>query len=138
MSSRFETPADAETAFYRAFEANDLAAMMAVWDEADDVVCVHPMGRPLRGVRAVREGWRELFGAEVAMRFGVEAVQVSRHDDLAIHIVMEHILVPNSRPVAPMTATNIYRRTPLGWRMVLHHASPAPGTATATSGHALH
>lgn len=126
MSDRFDTPQEAEAAFYRAFERNDLAAMMAVWDEADDVVCVHPMGEALRGAEAVREGWRMILAAEVRMRFGIEPIQVSRVDGLAIHIVKEHIMVPDGKPVAPMTATNVFRETAQGWRMILHHASPSP------------
>jgi hypothetical protein len=32
-----------------------------------------------------------------------------------------------------MLATNIYLRTDLGWRMVAHHASPAPAASAAVS-----
>lgn len=131
MSSRFDTSREAETAFYRAFEEKDLEAMMAVWDDSDDVICVHPMGSPLRGARAVAQGWREILGAETEMRFGIEEIQVTRQGPLAIHIVREHIMVPGGRPVAPMTATNVYRETPAGWRMILHHASPAPPLVAA-------
>jgi hypothetical protein len=35
------------------------------------------------------------------------------------------------RPRGPVIATNIYLRTERGWRMVAHHASPAPASATA-------
>lgn len=139
MNVRFPSPEEAEAAFYRAFEQNDLDAMLAVWDEAEDVVCVHPMGSPLRGARAVAQGWREILGAQVAMRFGIEPVQITRRDGLAIHIVKEHIMVPDGKPVAPMSATNVYRETPAGWRMILHHASPAPGVLSAQrTGQPLH
>ena len=60
-SKLFPTPEDAEAAFYDAFERADLAAMMAVWAEADDVVCVHPSGPRLVGFEAVREGWAQIF-----------------------------------------------------------------------------
>jgi hypothetical protein len=30
-----------------------------------------------------------------------------------------------------MVATNVYLRTPTGWRMTVHHASPAPGEPAA-------
>ncbi len=46
---------------------------------------------------------------------------------LAIHSVMEHILVMGQpKPQAPIIATNIYLLTDRGWRMLAHHASPAP------------
>jgi hypothetical protein len=37
----------------------------------------------------------------------------------------------DSRP-APVVATNVYLRTAAGWRMIVHHASPAPGQAEPT------
>jgi hypothetical protein len=41
--------------------------------------------------------------------------------------VYEHITIAGeSRSRVPMIATNIYLRTERGWRMVAHHASPAP------------
>ncbi|MEO1766068.1 YybH family protein [Thiobacter aerophilum] len=139
MTTRFPSPEDAEAAFYRAFERNDLDAMLAVWDEAEDVICVHPMGSPLKGVRAVAQSWQEILGAQVAMRFGIEPIQITRQQGLAIHIVKEHIMVPDGKPVAPMSATNVYRETPAGWRMILHHASPAPGVLSGPHvGRALH
>ena len=30
-----------------------------------------------------------------------------------------------------MIATNVYLRTAAGWRMIAHHASPAPGEPAA-------
>ena len=30
---------------------------------------------------------------------------------------------------APIIATNVYLRTAAGWRMIVHHASPAPAQA---------
>lgn len=138
MTMRYASPAEAEAAFYRAFEQTNLADMVGVWDDASDVVCVHPMSGALRGARAVAESWREIFAGEVNMRFGIEPIQTSRVGALAIHIVKEHIEVPGGKPVAPMTATNVYRETPNGWRMILHHASPSPGTAVGRASSAVH
>ena len=46
---------------------------------------------------------------------------------LAVHSVYEHITVAGeARPRGPVIATNVYLRTERGWRMVAHHASPAP------------
>jgi ketosteroid isomerase-like protein len=138
MTRRYQTPGEAEAAFYRAFEQTNLADMVNVWDDAGDVVCVHPMSGALRGARAVAESWREIFAGEVNMRFGIEEIQISRIGSLAIHIVKEHIEVPGGKAVAPMTATNVYRETPNGWRMILHHASPSPGTSVSRAGSAVH
>lgn len=124
-----DTAEAAQQAFYRALEANDLEAMMAVWDDASDIVCIHPMGEALRGVPAVKAGWAEIFAAGIDMRFAIEELLVQELPGMRLYIVKEHITVASGKPVAPMTATNLYRRTPDGWRMVLHHASPSPSSA---------
>ena len=134
----FTDAEQAEMAFYRAFEANDLAAMMAVWDDAEDIVCIHPMGPALTGRNAVIDSWREILSGGVAMRFSLEKVQTYVADNLSIHLLNEHIDIASGNPVAPMAATNIYRLSPLGWRLVSHHASPNPGTHTARTNLQLH
>ena len=62
----YTTPQDAEAAFYDALERADLEAMMGVWAEDEEIVCVLPGGPRLAGYSAVREGlnkgFRKLFG----------------------------------------------------------------------------
>jgi hypothetical protein len=45
----FPTPEAAESAFYAAFEARSLDAMMAVWAGDDSIACIHPLAAPLNG-----------------------------------------------------------------------------------------
>src|SRR6185369_12018763 len=45
----FPTAQDAENAFYEALERADLEAMMAIWSEDEEIVCVHPAGQRLAG-----------------------------------------------------------------------------------------
>ena len=137
-SPLFDSAELAEMAFYRAFEANDLAAMMAVWDDADDIVCIHPMGPPLNGRNAVIDSWREILSGGVAMRFSLEKVQTYTADNLSIHLLNERIDIASGNRVAPMAATNIYRLSAQGWHMVSHHASPNPGNHTARTSLQLH
>ena len=122
----FPTADDAETAFYEAFERRDLAAMMAVWAESDEVVCVHPRGARLTGFDAVRESWAAIFaGGAAAMR--VRATEVRRFDgnSVAVHTLVEVLSAPGGRgEPASVCATNVYELTDGGWRMVLHHATP--------------
>ncbi len=134
----FTTADQAELAFYQAFEASDLQAMMAVWDDAADILCVHPMGPALRGRSGVADSWREIFIGGAAMRFSLEMIQIYTQENLAIHIINEHIEIASGNPVAPMVATNIFRLTAHGWRMLTHHASPAPSAAMAQSHPQLH
>jgi uncharacterized protein (TIGR02246 family) len=126
----FPTAQDAENAFYQALERNDLEAMMAVWSEDEDIVCVHPAGQRLAGQEQVREAWRQMFANGPSMRVQITQRLVVSGMMVAVHSVHENITVagePRARP--PMVATNVYLRTPAGWRMVVHHASPAPTQA---------
>jgi uncharacterized protein (TIGR02246 family) len=123
---------DCETAFYRAFEAADLAAMMAVWAEDDDIVCVHPGGQRLVGIEAVRESWRQIFAAGPGLHVRRSQVLITPTLQTAIHTLHEHLSVPGDpRSRVPMIATNVYLRTQRGWRLQLHHASPAPAQPAA-------
>jgi len=49
--------------------------------------------------------------------------------DTAIHQVLERVLVQGAegQQSAWVISTNVYLKTAMGWRMVVHHASP--GTA---------
>jgi hypothetical protein len=48
----------------------------------------------------------------------------------SVHTVIEGVTSGRRRP-AHLLATNVYVKTPRGWRIVLHHASIAPGGAPA-------
>ena len=121
----YATPADAQRAFYRAFEQADLSAMMAVWAEDEDVICVHPGGPRLTGLAEVRESWRQIFsqGPQLKFRLTKEIVQPGRA--ISVHNLFEHVsIVSDSRPATAVLATNIFLNTSRGWRMLMHHASP--------------
>ncbi len=126
----YASPQDAESAFYDALTKADLDAMMAVWADDDDIYCVHPNGARIAGVEHVRESWRKIFSSGQTMRFQLRDQQYVQGMMLSVHSVYEHIIVTGEqRPRGPVVATNVYLRTERGWRMVAHHASPAPATA---------
>lgn len=125
ITETFATAQDAEIAFYQAFERADLAAMMAVWAEEDDIVCVHPGGARLTGVVEVRESWRQIFAQGPRLRFRLTDSRVFSGRMLSIHSVYEHVTVAGDpRPANPVLATNIYLLSGRGWRMLMHHGSP--------------
>jgi ketosteroid isomerase-like protein len=128
----FASPLDAESAFYEALTKGDLDAMMAVWADDDDIYCVHPNGARLSGVERVRESWRQIFASGQSLRFQLREQQQVQGMMLSVHSVYEYITVAGEgRPRGPVIATNVYLRTERGWRMVAHHASPAPATVSA-------
>ena len=127
----FPTAQDAETAFYEALERCDLEGMMAVWGEDEDIVCVHPTGGRLTGQDQVRESWAQMFAAGPRARLQVSQQVAIAGMMLAVHSVFENFSLEGAAPgdarPAPIVATNVYLRTAAGWRMIVHHASPAPG-----------
>jgi uncharacterized protein (TIGR02246 family) len=124
----FPTAQDAQNAFYEALERSDLEAMMAVWSEDEDIVCVHPAGQRLAGQAQVREVWRQMFAGGPHMRVRITQQVVIAGVMLEVHSVHENITVAGeTQPRPPMVATNVYLRTAAGWRMIAHHASPAQG-----------
>jgi uncharacterized protein (TIGR02246 family) len=128
----FPTAQDAENAFYEALERCDLDGMMAVWAEDEEIVCVHPAGARLTGQDQVRESWAKMFAAGPRARLVIEQQVAISGMMLAVHSVYERFTIPQAKPEqqpAPIVATNVYLRTAAGWRMIVHHASPAPGQA---------
>jgi ketosteroid isomerase-like protein len=135
----FTTPQDAATAFYRAFEAKDIDAMMAAWAEDEEIVCVHPGGPRLVGFDAVRVGWEQIFAGETKLLFRLEELVVLETVGMALQSAIEQVTVGNDpAPRGTAIASNVFLRTPSGWRIVLHHASPAPTMTIASPAGPLH
>lgn len=131
----FPTAQDAENAFYEALERADLDAMMEVWGEDDEIVCVHPSGQRLSGQAQVREGWKQMFAGGAGLKVQTSHQVVASSMMAEVRSVYENITVPGERHARPpIVATNVYYRTAAGWRMVVHHASPpAPAAAEAAA-----
>jgi uncharacterized protein (TIGR02246 family) len=131
----FPTAQDAENAFYEALERCDLEGMMAVWAEDEDIVCVHPAGGRLSGQDEVRESWAKIFAGGPRARVRIEQQVAISGMMLAVHSVFETFSIEGETRAeaqpAPIVATNVYLRTAAGWRMIVHHASPAPGQPQA-------
>lgn len=132
IEKRFASPQDAERAFYEAFERADLGAMMAVWAEDEDIVCIHPGGPRRCGIAEVRESWRQIFGQGQPLKFRLVGEKHHPGRLLAVHSVYEQVSVAgNDRPATLVLATNIYVLTDRGWRILMHHASmPADDAVT--------
>jgi uncharacterized protein (TIGR02246 family) len=129
----FPTAQDAENAFYEALERADLEGMMAVWAEDEEVICVHPTGPRLSGQDQVREGWAKIFAGGAGPRVHITQQVAITGMMIAVHSVHENFTVAGeARSQGAVVATNVYLRTAAGWRMIVHHASPAPAQTGAT------
>lgn len=135
----FTSPQEAETAFYEALEHGDLDAMMAVWSEDEEIVCVHPGGPRLTGYATVREAWRRIFEGGSRLKVQLLALSTVHGPFAAVHSVVEQIgVVGDKQLAAPVAATNVYVRGALGWRMIVHHASPVPPSSIGDAPQVLH
>ena len=119
------TADDTEAAFYDALHQGDLERLMACWADEEDIVCVHPGGPRLLGAGAIRAAFESMFSNGTVR---ARPVQVHRVVALssAVHSVAEQVevMLPDGLHQAVVLATNVYHKTPEGWRMVAHHASP--------------
>lgn len=137
----YTTALDAEAAFYKALTHGDLDALMSVWSEDEEVVCVHPTGLRIVGLAAVRETWRQIFSGGIALEIDIGQAVISASAAMAVHSVIERIgIAGESGHITPVAATNVYVRGAHGWRMVLHHASllPEPGDFGELSPRVVH
>ena len=134
MSSKiFPTAQDAENAFYEALERGDLEGMMSVWAEDEDIICVHPTGPRLSGQDQVRESWAKIFAGGAGPRVHITQQVAVTGMMIAVHSVHENFTSEgDARSQVPVVATNVYLRTAAGWRMIVHHASPAPVQSEAS------
>ena len=120
-----DSPDEAEARFYEALRQGDLAALMALWADEDQVVCVHPGGARVVGTTAIRASFESIFSSG-GIPVQTEQVHRLQQAGFALHHLVERIEVPgNGQPqIGWVMATNLYVKTPLGWRVVAHHASP--------------
>ncbi|MGH8893792.1 MAG: nuclear transport factor 2 family protein [Actinomycetes bacterium] len=123
----------ANTALYDAFEAGDIDLMAAVWLDDDGVSCVHPGWSPVHGRGPVLRSWSVIMANTSYIQFVLTDVRVQMSGDTAVVTCGENMLtgMPESAsdPSPGLAggravATNVFRRTPTGWRLLVHHASP--------------
>ena len=122
----YTSPQDVSQAFYQAFEARDLDAMMATWAEDEDIVCIHPGGIRHVGYDSVRSSFEHLFAGNTKLTFRLDQVVLLETVGLAMQSAIEQLHAVDESAHGAAVATNVLMRTPSGWRVVCHHASPAP------------
>lgn len=125
-----DTPDEVETAFYDALQQGRIDALMALWADDEEIVCIHPGGTRLIGAVAIRHAFEAMF-ANGGISLKPQRQQRLQHSDFAVHHLLEAVDVLTSQgpQTAWVLATNVYVKTARGWRLAAHHASP--GTAEA-------
>lgn len=131
------SPDDIENTFYEALQNADIEKLMACWADEDDIVCIHPGGARLIGNASIRAAFADMFAnGNIAAR--PESVCKVESLTSAMHSVVERLSIYTHEGPreAFVLATNVYQRTPQGWRMVAHHASPGTPDPVAAEHHA--
>ncbi len=125
MSLKFQTPEDAELAFYDAMETGDIEKMKQVWSDDESIVCIHPGAMRIEGREEVVGSFSQIFEEAPEMDYSVGDSRCLQSDDVAVHLVREELVI-DDQLVSVMLATNIYHKIDGSWRMTLHHASHEP------------
>ena len=131
MSRIFDTPQDAEDAYYDALEEGDMELLLAVWDESEDIGCLLPMQPLMQGRAAVKDAFTRLFSRGQGITLSVKHLNWIETDQVAIHLVEESPQdhSPDGNPPLAVYGVNIYRRGTGGWRLILHQNAPPPPPA---------
>jgi ketosteroid isomerase-like protein len=115
---------DIEAQFYEALQQADIDKLMACWADEDEIICIHPNGPRLVGNAMIRAAFQTLFADGCV---AVYPEQINKVESLtsAMHNVVERLVqrTTEGQQDSFVIATNVYQRTPQGWRMVAHHAS---------------
>jgi ketosteroid isomerase-like protein len=125
MSRHYETPQDAEDAFYDAIEEGDAEALRAVWEDSPEIACLLPMQPMLHGAE-VHEAFRPLTEGQVKLDIQVGHIRWVESGDFAVHLVEERVSAAGRPPQPPVYAMNVYRRGASGWRLLIHQNAPTP------------
>ncbi|GGX64725.1 nuclear transport factor 2 family protein [Streptomyces fructofermentans] len=145
----------ANTSFYEALERGDFEELSSLWltpadlghdeevhDPADAgvVSCVHPGWPVLNGRGEVLRSYALIMANTEYIQFFLTDVHVSVTGDTALVTCTENILSGGPAPaegdeLGPLmgqlvVATNVFRRTPVGWKLWSHHASPVLAEST--------
>ena len=115
-------------AFYRALEARDMDVMDGLWLHEGWVRCVHPGRDALVGWPAVRRSFLEIFKQTRLLHVTPTSVDVMVFGEIGVIACVENITLESEDEMGMTAAqaTNIFRLTDGGWRMMHHHASTAP------------
>ncbi len=112
--------------FYDAFGALDIDLMESVWEPSERAMCVHPGWPALVDWELIRQSWQRIFDNTTLMHFNVKYLNAAVQGDCGWVTCVDYIssVLQGTASNFGILATNIFVRTPLGWRMIAHHASP--------------
>lgn len=131
MRITFATAEEVEDAFYEAIRRGDLEALMSIWADDEETVCIHPTGQRLTGSAAIRDSWRAIFANNPRFTVKIERKVCWKSVLLCVHNIVESLQLGNDlMPHGPMLSTNVFQCGVNGWRMLSRHTSAASTNGT--------
>lgn len=118
----------ANARFYTALENREIGAMDVLWLHEGWVRCIHPGRDAIVGWPLVRRSFEDIFARGALLHVTPTSIDVLVFGEIGVIACVENITT-ESQDEMGMTAaqaTNIFRLTAGGWKMMHHHASPAP------------
>lgn len=110
----------ANEAFYKAFREQNIEAMDVVWAKKAKVSVIHPGWNAIFGREEVMTSWRRIIESGGAPNISSVQPVVLFRDNSAV------VLCYEKADGSYLTATNIFVLEDGAWRMIHHHAGPAP------------
>ncbi|HEY6188290.1 MAG TPA: nuclear transport factor 2 family protein [Pyrinomonadaceae bacterium] len=116
--------------FYAAMNSLDVGQMDLAWVDEEAAVCVHPGREAIFGYERIRESWVMIFSVTDSMTIASSNERITISGQVAWVSCTEIIsmMTEEGLVAAAAQATNIFRLVGDNWRMIVHHASPAPLT----------
>ena len=117
--------------FYRAVQQvmhANIAPMLALWSEQDDVTYVDPQGHHHQGHDGIVAYWQRAVQlnsqAPGSVEASAELMMLHQSENMICTVMAEHIQVRQPDQVLRLkaVATNIYRYEGQRWRMIHRHA----------------
>jgi ketosteroid isomerase-like protein len=118
----------ANARFYAALAQADIAAMTELWHHGPTTECVHPGWDRLRGWPDIEQSWIQILQHQGTLLIQSSDLFVHWRGDMAWVTCYENITLHEGAmtQISQMLATNVFEWIDGQWRMVIHHASPAP------------
>jgi ketosteroid isomerase-like protein len=122
----YTTAEEAEEALYEAIAQANLDALMSIWADDEDIVCIHPTGQCMNGHTAIRESWRSIFASNPRFSVCVRGKVCWESALISAHCVAETLYLKKDRAAhGLMQSTNVFVRGTNGWRLASRHTSAA-------------
>lgn len=131
MFSDHDVVVAANLHFYQALSVADIDAMRSVWHKSQEVRCLHPGWQAVEGHDNILRSWSAIFVNQGPLHIWPTNIEISVENEIATVECIENIDARQTEAGAIMLvrATNTFRRTSGGWKMVSHAAVAAPDLA---------